>query len=160
MWFLIIILIICYLFYSQCAEKPVKGKKYIILPIILILIGYIDIRKLNIISNNYLIILIILCITFLIIGLLSGIFIKFYRKDDGILYEKGGLILGLFLIGGIVLKELIIRILAHTQYSLITQGDFLLILLLGFQFAGKSITAIFREHDIWIEYIESKKNKE
>lgn len=154
--YLIVLGVVCYLLYSQYTEKIVKAKQYIILPIILIFIGYTDVRGLIKASDIAIFILIILCAVFLIIGFISGGFIKFYRKSDGILYQKGGIISIVFLIMGIVLKEGAIDFLKHTQYSILAQGSLLLILLLGFQFAGRSIRVIHREPSIWSQYIASR----
>lgn len=154
---LMTLIIVCYLFYIQCIERAVKPKRYIILPIILILLGYSDVRKLNEISFGCSIMIIILSIIFLVIGIISGIFIKFYKKTDGILYEKGGIISGIFLIGGIILKEVFIGALSHTSYAYLSHGDTLLILLLGFQFGGRGIMVILREPRVWKQYLDSRK---
>lgn len=156
---LIALAAIIYILYSQYKEKPVKGKSYIITPIILIFIGYSDLKSLNGNLSMYIPVLTMLCALFLIIGIVSGFFIKFYKKEDGILYQKGGVISIIFILIGLSLREVFRFSLMHTSYALLAKGSLLIVLLLGFQYAGRSLIAIYREPSILQEFQESRRNK-
>lgn len=156
---LIALAAIVYILYAQYREKPVKGRSYIIAPIIFIFIGYNDLENLHGNLNNYILVLAGLCILFLIIGMISGFFIKFYRKEDGILYQKGGIISAIFILLGLSLREVFRFSLMHTSYALLTKGALLIVLLLGFQYAGRSLIAIYREPSIINQLKSTRHNK-
>lgn len=142
---IIILAIIIYIFYSQYKTRPVKMKRFIILPLIFIFIAYQGMKYFNGNLFDYTPIIVTLCIISIILGIISGKFVKIFVGKDNVIYQRGGIIAIVFLIATIIIKIVAIIFLDNTSYNLLAGGNMLTMLMLGCQYAARSITIILKE---------------
>lgn len=142
---ILVLAVIVYIFYNQYRTKPVKIKRFIILPLVFIFISYEGMKAFHGNLSTYIPIIALLCIISIILGFLSGRKVKIFTGEDGVLYQRGGIIAIIFLVATIAVKGLAIVILSNTQYAVIAQGDMLTMLMLGCQYAARSISVILKE---------------
>lgn len=142
---LIIICIVLYMVYKQVIVKPVKQLKYISITILLIVGTMLSIYATNESVWNIRMYIFILMGLGIITGTISGMITKLFRSDDGILYQKGGVMAFVFCIIFIPLKF----IFRHKLGSLpgnevLNQGAISYLIVISMQVLVKSIIVIFR----------------
>lgn len=158
---LIITLLIIHNIYRQVTLRPVKPRKYIILPIIFIYITLSSITQLGeTIIYKEAMQFILLASLGIISGIISGIITKIFTGDDGVLYQKGGLAATLILLIVLTTRYFLRHSLAYMPGgALLDKEGLSYLIILSSQLLSRSITMLIRCPQIFNLYVSTRQNR-
>ncbi|MDR3597401.1 hypothetical protein [Clostridium sp.] len=157
----IVILLVAYIIYRQIALRPVKPGKYVILPIIFF---YLTLKAIACLGGDLayreLAPIILLASIGLVSGIASGMITKIFTGDDGILYQKGGIAAAILLLVTIPLRYILRHSIAFLPGGeILTNTGISYLIVISFQLISRSITIFLRCPQVWILYMQQRKNK-
>ncbi|WPC40016.1 hypothetical protein [Clostridium sp. JS66] len=158
---LITILLAAYIIYKQITLRPVKPKKYIIIPIIFLYLTLDSIANLNQdIIYKEITPIILLALTGIVSGIASGMVTKIFTGKDGLLYQKGGLPAAILLFIAIPIRHILRHsISSMPRCQVLNNAGISYLIMLSSQLISRSITMLLRCPEILSLYIQQRKKR-
>ena len=157
----VVILLVAYIVYKQIVSRPVKPKKYVILPIVFFYLTLNSIANLgeNIIYKETAPMILLASIG-LVSGIASGMVTKIFTGEDGVLYQKGGVPAAILLFLTIPIRY----ILRHSIASMpgggvLNNAGVSYLIMLSSQLISRSLTIFIRCPRVWSLYMQQRKSK-
>jgi hypothetical protein len=142
-------LVLFYIVYKQVVTRPVKGSRYIIIPLLLI---YFTLESIDSITGGLgkaAVALTILASVGVITGVISGMLTKIFRGEDGILYQSGGVSVLVFLVITIPIRIMLRYTLGHIPGNeVLNYAGLSYLVMISCQMVAKSIVVIWRRPEV------------
>ncbi|OOM77075.1 hypothetical protein [Clostridium sp. BL-8] len=157
----VVILLLAYTIYKQVILRPVKPKKYVILPIIFLYLTFNAMANLspNIIYKEAAPLFLLASIG-LISGIASGMVTKIFTGEDGILYQQGGIAAAIVLFFTIPIRYILRHSLISTsEFVVLNNAGVSYLIMFSSQLISRSLTIFIRCPMIWSLFLDQRKNR-
>lgn len=157
----VVILLFAYMIYKQIILRPVKPRKYVILPIIFL---YLTLNAMVSLSGDIIYneasLMILLASIGVASGIASGMVTKVFTGEDGVLYQKGGVAAAILLLVTIPIRYM----LRHSISSMpggqvLNNAGVSYLIMFSSQLISRSLTILIRCPEVWSLYLEKRKNR-